>query len=193
MSSPDALPSRLKQPLRERVLDAAERIVAREGAAHLTLDAVAAEAGVSKGGMLYHFRSKDALLQGLVHRTLDRFGSRVEDLQKDIPQEDPHRRGRARLSAAIEWEPAGPDLGITVIAAAAHNPDLLAPGKALLADTAKAMQDLEEDVPTARLVWLAMHGLQFLDILGISPFSPDDKTTLRDQARRILNSAGDSR
>ena len=41
--------------LRERLLDAAEQIVARHGVGNLTLDAVAHEAGVSKGGAALSF------------------------------------------------------------------------------------------------------------------------------------------
>ena len=47
---------------RERILEAAERVITEVGAAHLTLDAVAQAAGVSKGGLLYHFPSKESLL-----------------------------------------------------------------------------------------------------------------------------------
>ncbi len=43
---------------RSALLDAAERVVLRDGAGQLTMDAVAAEAGVSKGGVLYAFPSK---------------------------------------------------------------------------------------------------------------------------------------
>jgi hypothetical protein len=43
---------------KDRILDAAERVVLRDGVTHLTLDAVAAETGISKGGLLYHFPSK---------------------------------------------------------------------------------------------------------------------------------------
>ncbi|MCU1478795.1 MAG: hypothetical protein JWQ64_3488 [Subtercola sp.] len=53
---------------RDRVLDAFENILITHGERSATLDAVAAEAGVSKGGLLYHFGSKDALVDGLVER-----------------------------------------------------------------------------------------------------------------------------
>ena len=42
------------------------------GAVHLTLDAVAERAGVSKGGLLYHFPSKESLLQAMVDRNMRR-------------------------------------------------------------------------------------------------------------------------
>jgi len=53
---------------RERLLDAAAKVVHRDGAQALTLDAVAQEAEVSKGGLLYHFKSKNDLVNAMVER-----------------------------------------------------------------------------------------------------------------------------
>ena len=49
---------------RARIRVAAAKVIERDGAGHLTLEKVAAEADLSKGGLLYHYPSKDALLQG---------------------------------------------------------------------------------------------------------------------------------
>ncbi|WP_136043755.1 MULTISPECIES: TetR/AcrR family transcriptional regulator [unclassified Microbacterium] len=56
---------------REKVLDAFEAILIEDGERAATLDATAKAAGVSKGGLLYHFGSKDELEAGLMER-LDR-------------------------------------------------------------------------------------------------------------------------
>jgi AcrR family transcriptional regulator len=53
---------------RTRLLDAARQILVEQGSGQLTLDAVAELAGVSKGGLLYHFPSKAALVEGLAGR-----------------------------------------------------------------------------------------------------------------------------
>lgn len=53
---------------RDELLDAAERVLATSGSSAMTLDAVAAEAAVSKGGLLYHFPTKHALVAALVDR-----------------------------------------------------------------------------------------------------------------------------
>lgn len=50
------------------MLDAYERILISDGERAATLDAVASAAGVSKGGLLYHFASKDDLAAGMVQR-----------------------------------------------------------------------------------------------------------------------------
>ncbi|MCT2177820.1 TetR/AcrR family transcriptional regulator [Brachybacterium muris] len=53
---------------RDAVLDAYQAMLLEEGQRATTLEAVAARAGVSKGGLLYHFKSKEALAEGLIER-----------------------------------------------------------------------------------------------------------------------------
>ena len=58
---------RSKQPdqVRAQLLRVATELIVGEGYESLTLDKVAKRAGVSKGGLQYHFSSKAALLQGV--------------------------------------------------------------------------------------------------------------------------------
>ncbi|HAQ60328.1 MAG TPA: TetR family transcriptional regulator [Microbacterium sp.] len=53
---------------REVVLDAYESLLIADGERAATMDATARAAGVSKGGLLYHFSSKDALESGVIDR-----------------------------------------------------------------------------------------------------------------------------
>ena len=86
---------------RAKLLEAASAVIRRDGAQGLTLDAVAAEAGVSKGGLLYHFASKRDLLDGLVERWLDEF-------QEDIDAAGPgFVAGYVRASDGAKAEEAG--------------------------------------------------------------------------------------
>ena len=68
-----------KPTAKERVLDSYEEILIEQGPGGVTLEAVAAHAGVSKGGLLYHFGSKEALVDGLLER-LSRLSD--EDLEQ---------------------------------------------------------------------------------------------------------------
>lgn len=74
---------------RRALLDAAARAVLAHGAT-VSLDVVAREAGVSKGGLLHHFPSKDALFSGVVDDSIAQFDAAV------AAQLDPrdHRPGR---------------------------------------------------------------------------------------------------
>ena len=53
---------------RDKVLDAFQRLLIEHGERETTLDAVARAAGVSKGGLIYHFNSREALIEGLLAR-----------------------------------------------------------------------------------------------------------------------------
>lgn len=66
---------------RDRILDAYEDVLAVEGERYATLDAVAAKAGVSKGGLLYHFPSKDRLAAALCDRLLALAAQDVQAMQ----------------------------------------------------------------------------------------------------------------
>jgi AcrR family transcriptional regulator len=68
-------------PARERVLDAYEALLADGSERAATLDAVARQAGVSKGGLLYHFGSKESLVAGLTDRMLTRLHEDLEELR----------------------------------------------------------------------------------------------------------------
>jgi AcrR family transcriptional regulator len=66
---------------RDRILDAYETLLGESGERAATLDAVAGVAGVSKGGLLYHFGSKDALIDGVLDRLSDMVVLDVADIR----------------------------------------------------------------------------------------------------------------
>src|SRR3954471_17888645 len=86
---------------RDRLLDAAGAVVHRKGAQALTLDAVAAEAEVSKGGLLYHFKSKRDLVEAMVERWMAEFARETDEADPAFV------RGYVKASA-----PAGNELGM---------------------------------------------------------------------------------
>jgi TetR/AcrR family transcriptional regulator len=54
------------QDNRQAILEAAVRIFARSGVSAATLDDIAAEAGVTRGVLLWHFHTKDDLLMAII-------------------------------------------------------------------------------------------------------------------------------
>lgn len=88
------LPEAPVQDVRQEVLKAALRLFAQSGISATTLDDIAAEAGVTKGALCWHFHSKDDLLIALLkHYSPHSFiGPAVEqirqDLQAGVPLDD---------------------------------------------------------------------------------------------------------
>ncbi|UYM06889.1 TetR/AcrR family transcriptional regulator [Solicola gregarius] len=70
---------------RDRILNAFEALLVGQGSRSATLDAVAEEAGVSKGGLLYHFPSRDDLVVGMLDRLRD-MGAKDAEKMRSAPQ-----------------------------------------------------------------------------------------------------------
>ena len=66
---------------RGRILDAFTGLLIDQGERAATLENVAVEAGLSKGGLLYHFGTKDALVQGLLTRLGDLVATDIEQIR----------------------------------------------------------------------------------------------------------------
>ncbi|ASL40237.1 MULTISPECIES: TetR/AcrR family transcriptional regulator [Acetobacter] len=79
------------ESVKSNLLDAAAEILIHESAQKLTLNLVAQKAGVSKGGLLHHFPSKEKLLDGLFHRELNFFRDEIQAAM----EKDPVATGRA--------------------------------------------------------------------------------------------------
>ena len=73
------------------------------GVANLTFEEVAREARVSKGGVLYHFGSKEALTEAMIERFIARFDTAVEEAARS--DRDPVGRNTRSYVRATMGEP----------------------------------------------------------------------------------------
>lgn len=138
------------QQARERLLAAARETIAGHGLGGLTLDAVARAAGMSKGGLLHHYRSKDALVEAVLRQLLADFEACVERYYA-AEAASPPRAGRwlrAYVRASFEDEGPPMELLLTLMNALSEQAGLLT----LLHDDMNRWQDrLSKDgVPAAR-------------------------------------------
>ncbi len=103
------MPGQVRDAARTRrgLLDAAARSVMTHGAG-VSLDVVAREAGVSKGGLLHHFPSKDELMAALADDLFDRFDQAVRD-RIDPDDTAPGRLLRAYVRATFDDLERGQD------------------------------------------------------------------------------------
>ena len=71
------------RPARDRILDAYEELLINEGPRGATLDAVVALAEVSKGGLLYHFRNKEAMAGALIEKLRSLAAADLQTMRED--------------------------------------------------------------------------------------------------------------
>jgi AcrR family transcriptional regulator len=73
--------SRTPDPeIRTRLLDAADRLLARHGFRRMTVEAVASEAGVGKGSVYLHFESKEEVALACIDRMAEAVAARLEQI-----------------------------------------------------------------------------------------------------------------
>jgi AcrR family transcriptional regulator len=159
------------QASREKLLAAAEVVILEKGVVHLTLDAVAATAGISKGGLLYHFASKEALVVALVETLV---ASLEEDFEKAYAaeREGPGRAARAMIAEGMSWTDHGCDerrerLGAALLAAAGNKPELLLPMQRAFTKWIQEMGDDGLAPGVAMVVAAALDGLTFWHLFGL--------------------------
>lgn len=84
---------------RERILDAAERLLGRYGYRKMTVDDLAAEAGIGKGTVYLSFPSKEEVVLGTVDRIVD---AACDEMQRIAATDKPAaERVQAMLMARI--------------------------------------------------------------------------------------------
>lgn len=164
------------------MLDAAEEVVLRDGIGHLTIDAVAREAHLSKSGLLHHFPSKDALIDALVQRKLDNWRLGYEEAIARQPP-GPGRIPRAFLDMCLSsgggCTPGMRRSSIVLVAALVHDAARVEPLRQLRRDLmARMVHDgLPEGVGEA--VLLAVDGLWFDWIFGLTDLTPERLCAVR--------------
>lgn len=159
---------RKKQPelVRRALLDEAAKLAVSGGLGAITVQAVSAAAGVTKGGLMHHFPSKQTLVDALFQDLLDSVGT---DLDERIElDETPYGSfTRAYVDAVLEmgWEggfsPMAP-LSILMLT----DDDLRAKWSAWFNDRLRRHDPTDGDIRLA-LVRLAADGIWLADLSGI--------------------------
>jgi AcrR family transcriptional regulator len=179
MNPPDGLLTRVK------ILVAANNVVVREGSNALTLDAVAKEAKVSKGGLLYHFPTKEALITGMVEALIDEadqsmLGMQAEDALK------PGSWTRAYInSCRLSGETDS--ISAALIPAAAGDPGLLDPLRRYYENWQEKMDEELEDTTKSTLIRLALDGLWLADLLCLASPQGERRQKFFDELISMVN------
>lgn len=154
----------------EKLIQAANQITLEQGINQLTLEAVAEAAGVSKGGLLYHFPSKEALIEGMIDHYLRQFETRLE---RYLAQ-GTGKAGdwlRSYVQATFDTAPEEAAISAGLLAAMAVKPELLQPIQTRYGMWQSRL-DLSHNPALATLIRLAMDGLWVTEMFGMAAPNP---------------------
>ncbi|GAA2275045.1 TetR/AcrR family transcriptional regulator [Nonomuraea roseoviolacea subsp. roseoviolacea] len=156
---------------RDRLLDAAAEVLLSDGAESLTLEAVAQRAGVSKGGLFYHFPTKQALVRAMVERLVGAFDqalARAGDRPGDFL--------RAYVEATVPETRASeaPDrVTAALLAGVLVDPEGLEPLRERFAAWQERLTRDGVDPAAATVVRLAVDGWWAVRLLGLGEPDPE--------------------
>lgn len=171
---------------RDHIIDSALSVVRAQGVGSLTLEEAARIAGISKGGVLYHFKSKEALIQGMVAHLSDKC-DRLQQQHYDGLPEGPNRWARALVATSFDPEaPTTDPAGCALLAAVATNHSLLEPLEETISAGFRRLTEDCEDPSTALLVALAMDGLWLHRLVGSPVMDDVTRDAVRTRALALL-------
>lgn len=174
-----------KKSKRVFLIEVANNIVKRYGAEKLTLDELARESSLSKGGVLYHFPTKEALLKALLENWINDFEASINKTLEDAPS----GKGawiHAFIKASANEEPMSQNKALALLAVIAHDHELLG----LVRKRTEVWQKQligDFDPALATLLRLAADGLFWAELLNLAP----PKGNLRSQVLDLMLSLAD--
>lgn len=166
------------QRTRDAAIRAALTIIMRDGPTRLTIDAIARESGISKGGILHQFRTKEAVLKALMEYQIEQGDTFFSDYLARIPpsHKEPVLEAQIATLRAAATHPKSTTFAIA--SALAENPELIA---AVREDEARRVEVMKKEAGDPRIAlirWSAARGLALAAILGLCPLSEQERTSL---------------
>lgn len=170
----------------DRILDAAGRLALQHGAHALTLDMIAAEAGISKGGLTYTFPTKEALLSAVMDRDIVRFRTRLESSYEAQP-EVCYSELRAFLEVGRTSHLSAEKKTGPLLAAVMHAPESLKSARSFVTWMLGKFATGTAQGRHARMVFYAAVGVFLLQGFGLLPLPVDERAKLVEDFIDSLN------
>ena len=170
---------------RDKLIGAAADLITHHGVQELTLEGVAAAAGVTKGGLIYHFKTKDDLLGAVVERLIEQIDHR--NRAKAAKRGD---TTGALLLALVDDTfdlPRGEkQLMTNLLAAASAYPHLLGPVRALFSRVYGEFTAAGADTGMALVLAAALDGITLLELHDFHQFSKQQREAMRKALNELI-------
>jgi len=177
---------------KDRIVRAAEDVVIREGVAHLTLEAAAAEAGISKGGVLYHFPSRAALVSAMVDSFVVCFDADLDRYGAHGGKPGDFIRAYVEVTLAPTVEPGDERnrrLGSSLLAGLASDPELLAPLRERFLAWQSSVESDGLDSAAATVIRYAADGMWLSELFELAPVRGTRRRAIGNEMRLLIDRA----
>lgn len=163
---------------RKAALQAALTIIARDGPARLTLDAIARESGMSKGGLTHQFPTKEAVLKALLEHQVTHFEDFTRRYLASAGATTPQPHLAAQIATLREVVAQPHSVAFAILGAMHQDPSLLTITRDTDAKYAEAIKAEADDPELAMLRWTAAKGLALSTMFGLNPLPDKERDQL---------------
>lgn len=166
---------------RKKAIDAALVILTRDGIGGLTFDTLSRESGISKGGLLHQFRTRNGVLAALLEYQRQQF---AEIARAYLETEGASKREpclAAQITVYKESTQQPHSVARAVLAALVEQPELAGDMKDVDSQILKQLKEESNDVDLSMLRYFAASGIAFCSLLGISHLPKATMTRLFDR------------
>lgn len=170
----------MDNPVKEKILDVAYKLITEKGLNSFTLEEVAKEAGISKGGLLYHYPSKYKLMKGLIENHIELLEAKIAERERSLPPGLPNNWFVSYIQEQFNMAKVDSNTLSGVIAAFALNQELLQPILENRKEWFERMNQLKDPV-LGLIISLACDGLAFSNLLGLESYPEKTKTMLMER------------
>lgn len=168
------------------ILRAASKVVSERGIFNLTLEAVAIEAGVSKGGLLYHFPSKEALVKGMVDHLAGNYEEKIAESVK-VSSKEQGKWIRSYTDVTFNNPYPNKEMHAGLLAAKAVNSDLLDPIRALYNEWQSKIEEDGIDPVKATIIRLATDGIWLSELFDIHHLDEESKKEVYLKLKKMID------
>ncbi|WP_425475478.1 TetR/AcrR family transcriptional regulator [Mesorhizobium quangtriensis] len=159
---------------RDKIVAAAVELSKEVGPGHVSLDAVAQRAGVSKGGLLYNFPTKQKLLEAIVAHHIEEFETAFQrKIDNNADKTDGVISACVELFEKKHKNKMPPASGF--LAALIENPDLMHPARVFNRRLVDMIRANASNEAAALVVFLAIEGLRCLPLLDLDVLTKEER------------------
>lgn len=163
---------------RKAALQAALTIISRDGPNRLTLDAIARESGMSKGGLTHQFPTKEAVLKALLVHQIEYFGDFTERYLAEAGAASAQPKLAAQIATLREAIAQPHSVALAILGALTQDPGLLSQTRAASGKAVDAIKTEAADPQLALVRWAAAQGLTLMTLFGLNPLTEQERGQL---------------
>lgn len=162
--------ARHKDNARERLMGCMMDIVRDEGAGALTYDNLVAKSGLTRGGILYHFPSKESMLQGLVDHFMRQELGKVEE-RWEKHGKTPDGLLKAEIECALEADDKDQQISVSLLPVVIQNPAMMKEIQQIVEERYKNLDQTSVGFEKAALTLLVIDAFEMSKAFGFTLLS----------------------